>query len=97
MRRFEWNPEKARENVRKHGIRFEDATLVFDDPYALSEPDRIIDGEQRWRTLGMVAEVLLVLVVAHTVREDAGGEVIRIISARKANQKERREYAQARS
>ena len=91
-RYFEWDGRKAEINFRKHGVRFEEAALVFDDPFALSEQDRIENGEQRWQTIGMVGGCLLLL-VAHTVRfEEKGVEVIRIISARRVNRKERRRY-----
>ena len=93
-RYFEWNDRKAEINYRKHGIRFEEAALVFDDPFAVSEQDRIENGEQRWQTIGMVGGCLLLL-VAHTVRfEDEGIEVVRLISARRVNRKERRCYEQ---
>jgi len=67
MIRFEWNEAKAKSNERKHGIRFEDAMLVFADPYALVEQDRVEGGELRWQTLGLVGDIVLIL-VAHTVR-----------------------------
>jgi uncharacterized DUF497 family protein len=87
---FEWDTNKAAINYRKHRIRFEDAAQAFDDPLALSVQDRIEGGEQRWQTLGMVGGCLLLL-VAHTVRvEDV--EVVRIISARCADRKERTRY-----
>jgi uncharacterized protein len=60
---FEWDDKKANINYRKHGIRFEEAALVFDDPLAVSERDRIENGEQRWQTIGMVSGCLLLLVV----------------------------------
>jgi len=89
---FEWDSTKADINFRKHGIRFEEAARVFDDPLAVSVQDRIEHGELRWQTLGMVGGCLLLL-VAHTVRlEDEGIEVIRIISARRADRKERSHY-----
>ncbi|MFO1050250.1 MAG: BrnT family toxin [Geminicoccaceae bacterium] len=70
---------------------------VFAEPFALSEPERIEDGEQRWRTLGVV-EGHALLLVAHTSRdEEQDGqalEVIRIISARAADRTERRRYEQ---
>ncbi len=91
-RYFEWDEKKAEINFRKHGIRFEEAARVFDDPFALSEQDRIENGEQRWQTIGMVGGCLLLL-VAHTVRlEDEGIEVVRIVSARRVDRKERRRY-----
>ena len=49
---FEWDEAKAKSNERKHGVRFEDAMLVFADPYALVEQDRMEGGELRWQTLG---------------------------------------------
>jgi uncharacterized DUF497 family protein len=94
---FEWDPVKAANNLRKHGISFDMAMRVFADPFALVELDRVEDGEQRWQTLGLVEGHVLVL-VAHTIRdEDDRGwprEIIRIISARAADRKERRRYEQ---
>ena len=93
-RYFEWDNDKAESNFRKHGIRFEEAARVFDDPFAVSEHDRIGNGEERWQTIGMVGGFLLAL-VAHTVRlENEGIEVIRIISARRVDRKERKRYEQ---
>lgn len=89
---FEWDPPKAEANLGKHGVSFELATLVFADPFALMEQDRIEDGEYRWQTTGMAGGVVL-LVVAHTFRDDADVEVIRIISARRAKPHERKRYA----
>ena len=90
--RITWDIKKAETNFRKHGIRFEDAALVFHDPLSISEQDRIENGEQRWQTIGMAGGCLL-LVVAHTVRfEEQEEELIRIISARRADRKERRRY-----
>ncbi|MDB5873686.1 MAG: hypothetical protein JWQ07_3128 [Ramlibacter sp.] len=91
--RFEWDSAKAAANLRKHGVSFELAMHVFADPLAFSRQDRIEDGEQRWQTLGVV-DGLLLLLVAHTVREDDDGEVTRIISARQATRKEKRDYEQ---
>ncbi len=68
-----------------------DAARVFADPYALVELDRIENGEERWQTVGVVEGVLLIM-VAHTVREQDDTEVIRVISARRANRRERRGY-----
>ncbi len=83
---FEWDERKAAANDRKHGIRFKEAALAFNDPFSLSEQDRIENGEQRWQTMGMVGGCLLLL-VAHTVRFEEV-EVVRIISARPADRKE---------
>ncbi|MDR2881353.1 MAG: BrnT family toxin [Azoarcus sp.] len=85
--RFEWDEAKAAINFKKHGVRFETAVRAFADPFLLSNQDRIEHGERRWQSLGLVDGFLL-LVIAHTVREDTD-EVIRIISARRADRKER--------
>lgn len=94
--RFTWDSAKAASNLRKHRVGFELAARVFEDPFALVRLDRTEDGEMRWQTLGLVGGVV-VLLVAHTHREDADGtETIRIISARKADRSERRRYEPAR-
>ena len=91
MDRFiEWDTDKAEANYRKHGIRFEDAARVLDDPLAVSEQDRIENGEQGWRTIGMAGGCVLLL-VAHTVKI-GDTESIRIISARRTDRKERNHY-----
>ena len=93
-RRFEWDAAKAEINRHKHRVSFETATHVFTDPFALMEQDRIENGEHRWQALGL-AEGYLLLLVAHTVWDDEDGiEVIRIISARRADAKERKRYEQ---
>jgi uncharacterized DUF497 family protein len=94
--RFEWDEAKNLSNQRKHeGVSFQEACQVFQDPLHLAVQDRIEGGEQRWQTLGMVQQDVI-LVVAHTVtEEDADGEtieVIRVISARRATPRERRRY-----
>jgi hypothetical protein len=91
--RFEWDEEKNRGNVAKHKISFEIAVSVFDDRHEISIQDRIVEGEERWQTLGMIAGV--VYFVAHTWLYEAGDEVIRIISARRATPSERRAYAKS--
>jgi uncharacterized DUF497 family protein len=91
--RFEWDERKNRANQKKHGVSFELAQRVFDDPLALSRLDTVENDEQRWQTLGVVGEVVILLVV-HTVQEEYGEGVIRIISARKATKHERRHYEQ---
>ena len=90
--KFEWDDEKADKNLRKHGVAFETAARVFSDPLCFSRQDRFENGEERWQTLGVVQEYLLLL-VAHTIRDEENGvDVIRIISARRANAVERRRY-----
>lgn len=94
--RFEWDAAKATSNLAKHRVSFELAARVFADPFLLTNQDRIENGEHRWQSIGMVDGVV-VLLVAHTVGENADGiEVIRIISARKAEPKERKRYEQGR-
>lgn len=89
---FEWDEAKALRNLRKHGVAFDDAVGVFSDPFAIMRQDRIEGGELRWQTLGMI-EGHLLLLVAHTVGETQDNkEVIRIISARRADRKERQRY-----
>ncbi len=92
--KFRWDPDKATRNLRKHRISFETAARAFADPFALVEQDRIEGWELRWQTVGMVGGCLLLL-VAHTVEDEQGVEVIRIISARRAERKERRRYEKA--
>ncbi|MGA2740094.1 MAG: BrnT family toxin [Bryobacteraceae bacterium] len=84
--RFEWDEAKNRLNRRKHGVDFAVAALVFDDPNHRSEQDRFVNGEGRWQTIGLVNELLL---VCHTWTEE---DVVRIVSARKANRRERNLY-----
>ena|SRR5271154_3131908 len=89
---FEWDEAKNRSNLAKHKISLETASLVFDDPDALSIQDRVVEGEERWQTLGMIVGILLIVV--HAYRDQDGDEVIRLISARKATASERRAYAE---
>jgi hypothetical protein len=89
-----WEDRKSLANLKKHGVSFESARLVFDDPLHLSRQDRVVDGELRWQTIGMAGGAVLLL-VAHTWREtEEGEEHIRIISARKATKTERKVYEQ---
>lgn len=88
--RFEWDDTKNRENLSKHGISFETAALVFDDPHALSDQDRVVDDEERWQTIGSIG--VLVVLVAHLWWDESGEEVIRLISARKATSREKKTY-----
>jgi uncharacterized DUF497 family protein len=90
---FTWDERKNLINRQKHGISFETAVLVFDDILQVSKPERTVDGETRWQTIGMVNGIH-VLLVAHSVLESGDEETIRIISARKATPRERRVYAE---
>lgn len=87
-----WDENKNRSNQSKHKVSFETAQLVFEDPLHVSRMDRVEHGEQRWQTIGMVHDLVLLL-VAHAVESD-GQETIRIISARKADRNERKIYEQ---
>ena len=90
---FEWDEAKAAANRRKHRVSFDLATYVFDDPSHLCDFDRTKSGEDRYCTLGLVNQV--VLLVSHCYRENENGEtIIRIISARKATSKEKAIYEQ---
>lgn len=93
--RFEWNPDKDRINRHKHGVSFDTVRRVFDDPLQISVPERVVESEQRWHTVGSVGGVPLLL-VAHTVSMTDNEEVIRIVSARKATRHERKRYEQGR-
>ena len=86
--KFEWNPNKAVMNLRKHSISFQEATTVFDDSLSVSfpDPDHSI-GESRYVIIGMSGSGQL-LVVSHNDRENR----TRIISARRASRHERRFY-----
>ncbi len=90
--RFTWRENKNLTNQRKHGISLEVAVRVFLDPRHLSVQDRIEGGEQRWRILGQIGGVAVILVV-HTVTEEGPAaepvEVIHIVSARRATRRER--------
>ena len=92
--RIEWDRAKNEINRTKHGIDFETAQLVFDDPYCVTFVDRVTGGEERWHAIGSI-ENIVVLVVVHTYRLEGSDEVVRIVSARPATRRERRLYAQA--
>jgi len=87
---FEWNPAKAASNLKKHGVSFEEAKTVFYDELAIQFFDDENSGsEEHFLLLGMSSEAHLLL-VCHCERE--AGNVIRIISARKATRKESSHY-----
>lgn len=88
---FAWDPKKSRLDRRKHGVSFQRAVRVFQDPGAVSYIERVVDGEERWHTIGLAGNVVLLLVV-RTVEEENGEEKIRIISARKADSREQSLY-----
>jgi len=85
---FEWDEEKAAENLTKHGVSFSEASTVFADPLSRTIPDPLhSEAEDRFVVLGQ-SGLQHTLVVVHTYR----GEVIRIINARTATSRERRDY-----
>ena len=88
--RFTWDPRKASANLKKHRVAFEDAQTVFFDEHALQldDPDDSV-GEDRFLLLGLSSGLRL-LVVCHCERAD--GDEIRLISARRADRTEQREY-----
>ncbi len=87
---FAWDPRKAKRNLAKHGVSFDDVKTVFDDDLflAFADPDHST-GENRFIIMGQSKQGRL-LVVAYTERSDT----IRIISAREATRQERRTYAE---
>ncbi|MBD2362032.1 BrnT family toxin [Anabaena minutissima FACHB-250] len=85
---FEWNPEKAQLNLKKHGVSFNEASTVFNDPLSVTFPDPDHSyGEERYVIVGL-SIANRILVVAHTDRSDS----VRIITAREATRNERRFY-----
>lgn len=86
--KFEWDPQKADSNLKKHSVSFQEAALVFGDTLSITypDPDHSV-REHRFITVGM-SQSGRVLMIAHTDR----GDNIRIISARRATRKERRYY-----
>lgn len=90
--RFEYDEGKNRQNLAKHGIDFDTAAIVFDDPWALTLRDEAHEDEERFITLGEIAPGV-VLFVVHTCFAAADGEeVIRLVSARAATSTEQRRY-----
>jgi uncharacterized protein len=91
--RFHWDPAKARANLREHGVSFEEAATVFGDPLSLTIVDSAHSSpaEARYLILGQSTSARL-LVVAHT----ESGDDIRLISARLATRRERRDYEEER-
>ncbi len=88
---FAWDPEKAKSNLKKHQVSFEEASTVFDDPQYITFLDEEHSAdEERYITIGLSNKSRL-LMVAHTEREDR----IRIISTRKATKNEETYYQEA--
>ena len=87
--RIEYDPQKAKSNLNKHGISFEEASTALYDPLALVQEDIDSINENRWILVGFSSRANL-LTVVYTLRD---GDTIRLISARKATQKEAKYYA----
>lgn len=83
----EWGPDKAASNLRKHGIRFSDVETVFFDDHAVSIPDSLSVGEDRFLLVGMDT-LGRIVTISYTFRHDA----VRVISARRATKRERKAY-----
>ena len=91
---YEWHEAKNEKNIRDHGIDFNDARLIFDDPFVLVQPNSITEGEVRLEAIGMLRGLLILLVIYTVINEDTPNETIRLISARRATRWERRDYEQ---
>lgn len=90
--RFEWDPPKAEANLRTHGVSFAEAVTIFEDDLALTREDFAADAEVRFVTLGLSSFANLVVVV-YAYREP---DVIRVISAWKANARQEQAYEKSR-
>jgi hypothetical protein len=88
---FVWDERKNRINRRKHHVSFGAAARVFEDPSVVSFVERVVEGQERWHTIGLAGGIAVLLVV-HTVEEENGEEKVRTISARKAAPRERALY-----
>ena len=88
---FEWDDDKARTNLEKHKVAFEDATATFDDRDGILRSANTVDGEQRYKRTGLAGTATL-LTVVYTWRKVDGLDVVRVISARPASRKERQSY-----
>ncbi|WP_435949662.1 BrnT family toxin [Psychrobacter sp. DM8] len=89
---FEWDDDKSQTNLAKHGLLLEDAINAYLDPYALTQTHQVVDGEQRWRTLGRVHNAVL-LFIGHLLYDDElDREVVRLITVREATSQEERVY-----
>ena len=92
MVRFEWDPRKAEANLRAHGVSFAEAITVLEDAFALSQEDPDALEEQRFVTLGLSDQANLLVVVYAYAKQD----IIRVISAWKANKRQGELYEKGR-
>lgn len=90
MMQFEWDENKNEINLRKHKIDFSDVPIVFKGPMLIDYDDRQDYGEERWIGMGLMNDILVIVIFT-----ERGEDTIRIISARKANQKECKRYYEA--
>jgi uncharacterized DUF497 family protein len=90
---FEWDFEKAASNLAKHGVSFELARRIWEDPLVEIRLDGVADGEERWLAIGLVKTTTL-LAVVHIFPDEQDDALVRIVSARKATRHERRRYEQ---
>lgn len=86
---FEWDEEKRKANLRKHGIDFRDVEDMFRHPMLTVRDERVEYGEERWVSVGWIKSVTGVVIYTEQI-----GDVIRVISARKATSQEVRRYVQ---
>ena len=85
--KFQFDPTKAKSNLKKHNVSFADAEGIFYDPLAIHREDPYIEGEDRWIAVGM-GSASQILVVIYTFR----GDEIRLISVRRATRREVQNY-----
>ncbi len=91
--RFEWDDNKRKENIKKHGYDFAEAHKIFTQPMLREADNRVDYGEDRWIGIGLLDARIVVIIF--TERDDENEETIRVISLRKALTHERTKYEQA--
>jgi hypothetical protein len=90
---FEWDEAKGKENVKRHGISFENAKHVFEDPFHISVLNKRFDYfDERWITIGSAKDKSIIVIGHLYYLKENGDEVIIIITERKASKKEREHY-----
>ncbi len=88
---FEWDVEKARANWLKHGVTFDLATSIWNDPHLQIVLDSVVDGEERWWAVGYGA-ISGLLIAVHVYPDPTDESRVRLISARRASKHEQRRY-----
>jgi uncharacterized protein len=89
--KFEWDKNKNRENIRKHGLDFADGWQIFENPLLVKLDNRFDYGEERWIGIGMMSNGVVIALIFMEKEQ----ETIRIISMRKATNSERTKYEKA--